>query len=161
MHSVHHLRPAPMQDSGDFAGYEEMLKGENEGFAGLELPLGLPNPFADGEASNGKTKKAGHLCALTLMADRDQASVLCDPDCLFLHAELVLPCLACHRSGSRGMAEPRLCADEEGRHAGAQAQAQEGCQERRRPAGRPLRRQEVSSDPQDIAASWFERNAAG
>lgn len=37
------------QDSGGFAGYEENLKGENEGFAGLSLPGGLPNPFAAAE----------------------------------------------------------------------------------------------------------------
>ena len=43
-----------MQDSGGFAGYEESLKGQNEGFAGLSLPGGLPNPFAKEEEPQGK-----------------------------------------------------------------------------------------------------------
>ena len=45
-----------MQDSGGFAGYEESLKGENEGFAGLSLPGGLPNPFAAAEEVTKKVR---------------------------------------------------------------------------------------------------------
>ena len=45
-----------MQDSGGFAGYEESLKGENEGFAGLSLPGGLPNPFAAAEEATKKVQ---------------------------------------------------------------------------------------------------------
>lgn len=72
----HSLTSCPVQDSGDFAGYEEKLKGANEGFAGLTLPAGLPNPFAAGEEAAANGKKASlcraplvwHLCSVQEVA---------------------------------------------------------------------------------------------
>ena len=136
-----------VQDSGGFAGYEETLKGENEGFAGLQLPLGLPNPFAGEEAAatNGKRVSLAahpgqkpaqplHQPPAALPTEEVTARAALLPACwqwAVCSAALMQAACAGHQDG------------QEGRHPGTEEQKGQQGRLRRRPARRPAG-QEVS-----------------